>query len=133
MNQSLLAAIVFDQFHVVKLVNEKLDDLRREMVREATDLVKKTVKGIRYLLLMRRDNVRAEKLPRLDEALKHNEPLLTCLLLFDRIIIESPRLQEVPALVNEIGLDAVKLLLKSGAIDFRCKTGTFCESNPKAI
>src|SRR5271156_3868958 len=58
------AAIVFDRFHIVKLVHEKLDDLRREMVREATGLMKKTVKGLRYLLLMRRDNVEAEKLPR---------------------------------------------------------------------
>jgi transposase len=71
------AAIVFDRFHIIKLVNEKLDDLRREMVREATGQMKQTVKGIRYLLLMRRDNVEEEKLPRLDEALKHNEPLNT--------------------------------------------------------
>ena len=69
------AAIVFDRFHITKLVNEKLDDLRRDMVREAVGLMKQTVKGIRYLLLMRRDNVQDEKLPRLDEALKHNEPL----------------------------------------------------------
>jgi len=69
------AAVVFDRFHIVKLVNEKLDDLRREMVREATGLMKKTVKGIRYLLWMRRDNVREEKLPRLEEALQTNEPL----------------------------------------------------------
>jgi transposase len=69
------AAVVFDRFHIVKLVNEKLDDLRREMVREATGLMKKTVKGIRYLLLMRRENVQEEKLPHLEEALKTNEPL----------------------------------------------------------
>jgi transposase len=69
------AAVVFDRFHIVKLVNEKLDDLRREMVREATGPMKKTVKGIRYLLLMRRENVQEEKLPHLEEALKTNEPL----------------------------------------------------------
>jgi len=69
------AAIVFDRFHITKLVNEKLDELRREMVREAVGLMKQNVKGIRYLLLMRRDHVQEEKLPRLDEALKHNEPL----------------------------------------------------------
>jgi len=64
------AAIVFDRFHITKLVNDKLDDLRREMVREAVGMMKQTVKGVRYLLLMRRDNVDEEKLPRLDEALK---------------------------------------------------------------
>ena len=51
------AAIVFDRFHIAKLVNEKLDDLRRAMVREATGPMQQTVKGVRYLLLMRRDNV----------------------------------------------------------------------------
>lgn len=69
------AAVVFDRFHIVKLVNEKLDDLRREMVREATGLMKRTVKGLRYLLLMRRENVAEERLPQLEEALRHNEPL----------------------------------------------------------
>lgn len=68
-------AIVFDRFHIVKLVNEKLDDLRRALVREATGLMKQTVKGVRYLLLMRRENVDAKKLPQLQEALRHNEPL----------------------------------------------------------
>lgn len=69
------AAVVFDRFHIVKLVNEKLDDLRRAMVREAAGLMKKTVKGLRYLLLMRRDHVAEERLPQLEEALRHNEPL----------------------------------------------------------
>jgi transposase len=75
------AAIVFDRFHITQLVNQKLDDLRRELVREAAGLMKQTVKGVRYLLLMRRDNIEEEKLPRLDEALKHNEPLFTGYLL----------------------------------------------------
>ena len=55
------AAVVFDRFHITKLVNEKLDDLRRAMVREATGPMKQTVKGVRYLLLMRRENVEARK------------------------------------------------------------------------
>jgi transposase len=69
------AAIVFDRFHVVKLMNEKLDDLRRALWREATDLMKKTVKGTRYLLLMRLDKLGQEKLPTLQAALDANEPL----------------------------------------------------------
>jgi len=32
------AALVFDKFHVLKLMNERLDDLRREMVREPRGL-----------------------------------------------------------------------------------------------
>ena len=56
-------------------LNEKLDDFRRALVREATGRMKKTVKGIRYLLLTRRENVGPDPLPRLEEALKTNEPL----------------------------------------------------------
>jgi predicted ATPase with chaperone activity len=51
------AAIVFDRFDITPKVNEWLDDLRRETVREASGLMKHTVKGIRYLLLMRRDRL----------------------------------------------------------------------------
>jgi transposase len=81
------AAIVFDRFHIMKLMNEKLDDLRRAMVNEATGPMKQTVKGIRYLLLMRRENVEEEKLPRLDDALKQNEPLFTGYLLKEALIL----------------------------------------------
>lgn len=75
------AAIVFDRFHLMQKMNERLDDLRRDLVREATGLMKQTVKGIRYLLLMRRDRVDQEKLPRLDQALQDNQPLFTAYLL----------------------------------------------------
>ena len=69
------AAVVFDRFHLVKLMNEKLDDLRRALWREATGLMKRVVKGTRYLLLMRLDNLGEEQLPRLEAAVKANEPL----------------------------------------------------------
>jgi transposase len=97
------AAIVFDRFHIVKLVNEKLDDLWREMVREATGLMKRTVKGLRLLLLMRRDNVEAEKLPRLDEVLKHNEPLLLGYLLKEALglLWEQPGFNKMKAFLKE--------------------------------
>jgi transposase len=75
------AAVVFDRFHLVKLMNEKLDELRRSMQREADEKLRKSVKGVRWLLLMRADKVGEEKLPRLQEALAHNTPLLTGYLL----------------------------------------------------
>lgn len=97
------AAIVFDRFHITKLVNDKLDDLRREMVREAEGLMKQTVKGVRYLLLMRRENVDEEKLPRLDEALKHNEPLFTGYLLKESLglLWEQPSYAKMNAFLHE--------------------------------
>jgi hypothetical protein len=71
------AAIVFDRFPFTKLVNAKLDDLRREMGREATGPRKQTVQGVRSLRRMRRDNVDESRLPQLKAALQHNEPLNT--------------------------------------------------------
>ena len=97
------AAIVFDRFHIINLVNEKLDNLRREMVREAIGQIKQTVKGIRYLLLMRRDKVEKEKLPRLDEDLKHNEPLLTGYLLKEalELLWEQPTYGQMRFFLHE--------------------------------
>jgi transposase len=80
------AKIVFDHFHVVKLFNEKLSELRRELYREATDMMqKKVLKGTRWLLLKNPENLdkgKNEK-QRLQEALKLNEPLATAYYLKD--------------------------------------------------
>ena len=56
------AKIVFDRFHVVKLFNEKLSDLRRALHREATDVLqKKVLKGTRWLLLKNPENLDAKR------------------------------------------------------------------------
>ena len=72
--------IVFDHFHVVKLFNEKLSDLRRDLQREATErLHKQVLKGTRWLLLKNPENLdesRHER-TRLEEALRVNRPLAT--------------------------------------------------------
>jgi transposase len=74
------AKIVFDHFHVVKLFNDKLSDLRRALHREATDVLHKQVlKGTRWLLLKNPENLDAAKdeKRRLEEALTLNKPLAT--------------------------------------------------------
>jgi transposase len=70
------AALVFDKFHILKLMNERLDDLRREMVREAEGPLKLKIKGTRFLLLRNPKNLKGDQIPKLDEALRLNEPLL---------------------------------------------------------
>lgn len=74
------AAIVFDHFHVVKLFNDKLSNLRRELYRHATDQMHKAVlKGTRWLLLKNPDhlNPNRKESERLQEALRINQPLAT--------------------------------------------------------
>lgn len=68
-------ALVFDKFHIMKLMNERLDELRRELVHEAEGPMKMVIKGTRYLLLTRGDNLSEDQLPKLERALKLNEPL----------------------------------------------------------
>jgi transposase len=80
------AAIVFDHFHVIKLFNDKISDLRRQLYREATDGQHKAVlKGTRWLLLKNPENLDPEKdeKRRLKEALKLNEPLAVAYYLKD--------------------------------------------------
>lgn len=72
------ATLVFDHFHVIKLMNEKLTELRRELYREATELLQKEVlKGIRWLLVKNSGNLddKRNERQRLEEALRINEPL----------------------------------------------------------
>jgi len=74
------ASIVFDHFHVVKLFNDKLSGLRRDLYREATDQLQKDVlKGTRWLLLKRPDHLDEKKgeKERLEQALRLNQPLYT--------------------------------------------------------
>src|SRR5580658_2456720 len=69
-------ALVFDKFHVIKLMNERLDDLRRQMVREAQGPLKLRIKGTRFLLLRNPENLSEDQIPKLERALQLNEPLL---------------------------------------------------------
>jgi transposase len=72
------AKVVFDHFHVIKLFNDKLSDLRRALYREATEVMQKQVlKGTRWLLLKNPENLdeKTDEKRRLKEALALNEPL----------------------------------------------------------
>jgi transposase len=74
------AATVFDRFHIVKLFNDKLSDLRRSLFREVLGQKKhQVIKGIRWLLLKNPENLdpsRNEQ-QRLEKALELNKPLAT--------------------------------------------------------
>jgi transposase len=72
------ATLVFDRFHVIKLYNGGLSDLRRKLYHEATDLLhKQVIKGTRWLLLKNPENLDQDRreTERLEEALRLNQPL----------------------------------------------------------
>jgi transposase len=70
---------VFDRFHVIKLFNDKLNALRRQLFHELTAAGQKVLKGIRWLLLKNPENLDPERneWERLAAALRLNEPLAT--------------------------------------------------------
>jgi len=83
------AVNVVDHFHVIKLYNEKLTKLRRDMQRDADNAqIKDVLKGTRWLLLMSTEKLSAKSedaRKRLDNALSLNEPLAKAYYLKDEL------------------------------------------------
>lgn len=72
------AQLIFDRFHITKMVGDSLSKLRRELHREEKRLHGESViKGIRWLLLKKDDNLNEQKneRERLREVLEINKPL----------------------------------------------------------
>lgn len=72
------AQIVFDHFHIIKMLNDEISKLRRDLFNQETDLNKKTLlKGTRWLILKNNYNLDDDKeeKKRLQEALTINQPL----------------------------------------------------------
>jgi len=82
------AVLVYDHFHIIKLFNEKLTELRRDLYREATEGQHKDVlKGIRWLLLKNFENLDPQKqeLERLNDALELNIDLFVAYYMKDQL------------------------------------------------
>jgi transposase len=99
------AVIVFDHFHVIKLFNDKLSDLRRSLYHRAEADGKKVLKGARWLLLKNPENLdtdRDEK-TRLEEALALNKPLAVAYYLKEdlRRFWEQPGKRFATAFLND--------------------------------
>jgi transposase len=99
------AVIVFDHFHVIKLFNDKLSDLRRSLYHQAEADQKKVLKGARWLLLKSPENLDAEKdeKARLEEALDLNKPLAAAYYLKEdlRRFWEQPGRRFATAFLND--------------------------------
>lgn len=72
------STLVFDHFHVVKLMNDTLDRLRRQAYSQEADIMKrKVLKGTRWLLLRNGEDIYDScHRNRLENALQMNAPLM---------------------------------------------------------
>lgn len=109
------AKIVFDHFHVIKLYNDKLANLRRDLHRELTDdLQKKVLKGTRWLLLKNPENLNDDnnEKDRLHQALKMNAPLSAAYYLKEDL--RQIWSQESKGVAGKVLIDWVKRAKASG-------------------
>jgi transposase len=69
------AALVFDHFHVSKVVHDALDEIRRRLQRELPPAGRRVIKGNRYVLLRAREKLTKRQHVSLQELLAANTDL----------------------------------------------------------
>ena len=69
------AAIVFDRFHVSKIVHDALDEIRRRLQRQLPPAGRRIIKGQRYVLLRAHETLSAKQRVSLQELLDTNTDL----------------------------------------------------------
>jgi len=79
------ARIVYDKFHVIKLMNKRLDELRRKLQNDLSEEGKKLLKGKRWLLLRAQEKLDEEAANDLNEMLSINTPLAIAYQLKERL------------------------------------------------
>lgn len=99
------AVHVFDHFHVIKLMNDTVDKIRRDVMnKESNPSVRRVIKGSRFLLLANSDNVTDDKgKTKLQAALDLNLPLSQAYYLKEdlREIYNQPSVSLAEAKFNE--------------------------------
>lgn len=81
-----LAKIVFDKFHIAKMVNEALDAVRRQEFAKADEKERKDMKHKRFLLLSRQKRLTEGQRETLTALKKNNQTLYTAYLLKEQIL-----------------------------------------------
>lgn len=69
------AAILFDKFHIVKHLSDALDEVRRSEYKRVTGEDRSFIKGQRYVLLSRRENLTDDRRKNLERLLQANARL----------------------------------------------------------
>ncbi|ABC77042.1 ISL3 family transposase [Syntrophus aciditrophicus] len=67
--------VVFDRYHIMALMNQGIENLRRNHQKELDDIGKQTLKGNRFLLLRNYDSLKPDHKERLDALMQANQPL----------------------------------------------------------
>ena len=79
------ADIVFDKFHIIKNYHDVIDEVRRQEWRAASEEDKDLVKGQRYNLFRKPDNLTEDQKRELEELLEVNENISTVYVMKDQL------------------------------------------------
>jgi transposase len=79
------AEIVFDKFHIIKAVNNALDDVRKKEFAKADEEQRKDMKKKRFVILRRRKNLSSNQIETLDEMMSYNDNLYRAYLMKEHI------------------------------------------------
>jgi len=71
------AKIIYDHFHLSKLLHDSIDKIRRRLQSELPPADRRYLKGMRYLILKARENATPEDRVKLKELLSVNAPIST--------------------------------------------------------
>ncbi len=85
-NENTTANIVFDKFHVSKVINECLDSVRKREFAKASDEERINMKHKRFLILSRENHLDKEEKETLDALMKKNKILYQAYLLKEEIL-----------------------------------------------
>jgi len=105
-NNAEQAQIVFDRFHVQKLVSDAVDEVRRNLnnkYRERGDVdAAKTIKSSRFALLKSRFDISAKDQSKLADIQNHNAPLYRAYLLKETLadVFDEKTVEEAKAELN---------------------------------
>ena len=80
------AQLVFDKFHVVKKVNEALDNVRKKEFAKAKDEERIGMKRKRWIILSKQSNLKTEQKETLIQLMKNNDRLYKAYLLKEQIL-----------------------------------------------
>lgn len=84
-NELKTAVIVFDHFHVIQLMNKKLDELRRKTMRELDEEQKKSLKNKRFHLLKAEEKLNENEADELEQLKALFEELSTSHVMKERL------------------------------------------------
>ena len=125
------AQLVFDHFHVKKIVNDKVDKLRRSLYNNKVYAEQRNViKGICWLLLKNGEDIKTDTAKKqLEEALKINEPLAKAYYLKEKITLVWGQLDKETARawlydwIREAIRSEVTQMIKAGMSMFKHREG----------